>query len=150
MSLSLLRRKLNPEYAPKIANLEPDSAVFRIQIVDSRLNVGGQNVPMASQAERLEQNRLDIARSLVWQSHDPWRANRRTGNVVLQDGTDPPGRSIGGIAEAMAGAPQAHAVERKRLRDLRGLQLTSTDRLDSTLHEPQTKRLLKVSFEGHE
>ena len=50
----------------------------------------------------------------------------------------------------MAGAPQAHAVERKRLRNLRGLQLTSTDRLDSTLREPQTKRLLKVSFEGHE
>ena len=50
----------------------------------------------------------------------------------------------------MAGAPQAHAVERKRLRNLRGLQLTSTDRLDSTLREPQTKRLLKVPFEGHE
>jgi len=97
MSLSLLRRKLDPEYAPKIANLEPDSAVFRIQFVDSRFNVGGQNVPMASQAERLEQNRLDIARSLVWQSHDPWRANRRTGNVVLQDGTDHPGEALAGL-----------------------------------------------------
>ena len=76
---------------------------------------------MAGQAERLKRNRLDIPRLAVRQAHGGGRLLHWAGDVGVQDGTDPVGRSIGGIAKAMTGATQANVAPREVLRNFRGL-----------------------------
>ncbi len=105
---------------------------------------------MARQAEMLNENRLRVPRPAVRKRHGPWRAIRGAGDVGVQEGTDPFGGSIRGIAKAMARAPEADAVPGESALDLGSLQLTSSDRLGRSSGEPLTKRLLKVALERRE
>lgn len=50
----------------------------------------------------------------------------------------------------MTGPPQTNAVAREILRDLRRVQLASSDRFDRPLREPVAKRLLKLALERRE
>ena len=105
---------------------------------------------MARQAEMLNENRLRVPRPAVRKRHGPWRAIRGAGDVGVQEGTDPFGGSIRGIAKAMARAPEADAVPGQSALDLGSPQLTSSDRFGRSSSEPLTKRLLKVALERRE
>lgn len=50
----------------------------------------------------------------------------------------------------MAGPSESDAILRKDLRNLRGLDSTSANRLHGTFREPRTKRLLQVTFKWRE
>jgi hypothetical protein len=62
----MLRGKLDPEDATKIAIVEFGGAIFRIEFINPRGNIGSQNLAMACETERFNQNRFDIAKSTVW------------------------------------------------------------------------------------
>ena len=100
-----------------IPGFASDSLVFWVELVDSGGDAGIQGAAMAGQAERLQRNRLDVPGLVVRKSHGRWRSLRRVREIGVQDGSDPAGGRIGGIAKPMAGAPQADAALRKVVRD---------------------------------
>ena len=79
----MLRGKLDPEDATKIAIVEFGGAILRIEFINTRGNVGSQILSVACQTERFNQNRFDIAKSIVWQWYNPWRAIRRIVDVSI-------------------------------------------------------------------
>jgi hypothetical protein len=141
---SVFGGELDPEDTAKISRPESNGLVSWVELFDPRGDVGGQDLPMARQAEMLNENRLRVPRPAVRKRHGPWRAIRGAGDVGVQEGTDPFGGSIRGIAKAMARAPEADAVPGQSALDLGSPQLTSSDRFGRSSSEPLTKRLLKV------
>ena len=69
---------------------------------------------------------------------------------VVDHGRDPVRRRVGGVAQSMAAASEAHAVTGLRPRDLRRAQPTGGDGLDGAPGQPFAEGLLQVLLEGLE
>ena len=58
-------RKLNPEHASEVAGLEIGGPILRIKFVDPCSHFRHQGAAVAGQAQRFEQDWLDIAQAMV-------------------------------------------------------------------------------------
>jgi hypothetical protein len=126
--------------------LESDCPIFRVELVDPRCDLAGENLTVASRAERLKHDWLDISETIFRKRDNPWLTIGRTGDIGLQDRFNPVRRSIGRITKTMAGAPYAYAISRQGFRDFRRLNPASCDGLNLTLIQACTKSPLEIMF----